>query len=92
MSQRSTKKGSFWSNNPYYWWYISAWNGEHTCSAPSMENSTFAASECGSAGCAEAIAVFICDVEKLHFVLCSYHLQSRAGQEANVLSGLHSPF
>lgn len=51
MSQRSTRKGHFWSNNPFYQWYISAHNGEHTCSAPSMESSTAEASECGSAGC-----------------------------------------
>lgn len=41
---------------------------------------------------AMAQAVLICDVEKKRFVLSSYHLQPRAGQEANVLPGLPLPF
>lgn len=34
----------------------------------------------------------ICEVEKQHVVLSSYHEQPRAGQEPNLLPSLHLPF
>lgn len=65
MSQRSTQKGFFWSNNPFYQWCISAQNGEHAqLQAWKME--LFQPLNVALQAVAEAMAqaVFICDVEK----------------------------